>query len=142
MGRMALIVYLVTISVVSLAQAPTTHFWPEISPVHSTFHFPDAQKADLKETVRGKNGKPLYTWNATRSQVAPSSRVFNFSGDFECVLHPYHSGDGYSTLLTELPYADADWESQGVFWLANSFRHVEATRTWVRYELSVSGGSR
>ena len=38
-----------------------------------------------------------------------------YSGDFECRLHSYDNKDYESTLLTELPDADKDWESRGRF---------------------------
>jgi hypothetical protein len=38
-----------------------------------------------------------------------------YSGDFECRLHSYDKKDYESTLLTELPDSDKDWESRGRF---------------------------
>src|SRR5690242_7812240 len=89
--------------------------WPEIEPIHASYHFPVAEKAKLKRTISGDDGKPIYVLECYAFPAAPGADIFNYSGDFECALHPFQAGHGYSTLLTELRYADRDWESRGRF---------------------------
>ena len=58
---------------------------------------------------------PLYSLECYAHSVAPPTDGFDFSGDFECALHSLDKSDRYDTLLTELPNANADWESRGRF---------------------------
>lgn len=90
--------------------------WPEVEPFTVIYRFPSARKAHIRKIIEGRNGKPLYVLECYAHQVAPAADVFAYSGDFECVLHTFNPlAKGYSTLLTELPHANADWESRGRF---------------------------
>lgn len=79
------------------------------------YHFASMQGAKLKATIQAANGKPQYALECYSSQTAPPNGEFMYSGDFECRLYSFDKTDRESTLLTELPNADKDWESRGRF---------------------------
>lgn len=66
-------------------------------------------------TILSASASPLYFLECYSHSVAPPTDGFDFSGDFECALHSLDKSDRYDTLLTELPNANADWESRGRF---------------------------
>lgn len=89
---------------------------PQVEPFAVTYRFLSAAKAHVRKAIEGRDGKPLYVLECYAYQAAPGAGVFAYSGDFECVLHTFNPlARGYSTLLTELPHANADWESRGRF---------------------------
>jgi hypothetical protein len=94
------------------AGAPT---WPQIKPILRGFHFGVPAQAKLNLAIEDRAGKPLYILDCYAFQAAPATGDFAYSGDFECRLHSADNKDYESTLLTELPNADADWESRGRF---------------------------
>lgn len=73
------------------------------------------KEAKLKAMINAENGKPQYILECYSSQTIPQTGEFMYSGDFECRLHSFNSKEQESTLLTELPDADKDWESRGRF---------------------------
>jgi len=115
MGRGMIMMAWAAISIIGLAGTLGGSCWPEIKPVRAAYHFPEAEKAQLKNTIYGKDGKPLYVLECYAFSAIPKTSHFNYSGDFECVLHPYGTDSSFWTLLTELPNADRDWESRGRF---------------------------
>jgi len=116
MGRGMIMLAWAAISVAALGGTLGGSSWPEIKPVRATCHFPEAEKAQLRKTIYGKDGRPLYVLECYAFSAIPKTSDFNYSGDFECRLHSYRPReDRYSTLLTELPNADRDWESRGRF---------------------------
>jgi hypothetical protein len=96
-------------------QADEVSRWATIKPLTAKYHFVSMQAAKLKATIRGENGRPQYVLECYSSETAPQTGEFMYSGDFECRLHSFHNRDRQSTLLTELPNADRDWESRGRF---------------------------
>jgi hypothetical protein len=103
------------ISMTALGGTLGASSWPAIRPARATYHFPDAEKVQARETIYGQDAKPLYVLECYAYSAAPKTPAFNYSGDFECVLHPYGTDRSFWTLLTELPNADRDWESRGRF---------------------------
>lgn len=89
--------------------------WPVIKPLELKYHFESIELAKLKTTIHGIGGKPLYILECYSFQAIPQTGEFMYSGDFECRLHSFNNRDRESTLLTELPDADRDWESRGRF---------------------------
>lgn len=89
--------------------------WPAIKPLERKYHFRSMQEAKLKAIIEGQDGKPKYILECYSSSTVPQTGEFMYSGDFECRLHSYDNKDYESTLLTELPDADKDWESRGRF---------------------------
>jgi hypothetical protein len=115
MNRVILVALTVAFGVAVLPGGSRAAKWPRIKPFTAEYHFTSAEKAELRKLISGASGRPLYVLECYAFAVNPGI-VFNYSGDFECVLHfPEPPRVGYSTLLTELPYADADWESRGRF---------------------------
>jgi len=89
--------------------------WPAIKPLTLKYHFRSMKEAKLKAMINAENGKPQYILECYSSQTIPQTGEFMYSGDFECRLHSFNSKEQESTLLTELPDADKDWESRGRF---------------------------
>jgi hypothetical protein len=89
--------------------------WPAIKAFQRTYHFRSMQEAKVKATIEGEGGKPEYLLECYSPSTVPQTGEFMYSGDFECRLHSYANKDQESTLLTELPNADKDWESRGRF---------------------------
>jgi hypothetical protein len=89
--------------------------WPPVRPSVLRYHFQSASQAKLKTVIEEADGKPLYILECYASLAAPQTGEFMYSGDFECRLHSSDNKDHVSTLLTELPDADSDWESRGRF---------------------------
>jgi hypothetical protein len=89
--------------------------WAAIKPLAVRYHFGSMREAKLKTIIQGEDGKPQYILECYSSQTVPQTGEFMYSGDFECRLHSFENKDRESTLLTELPNADRDWESRGRF---------------------------
>ncbi len=66
-------------------------------------------------TIFNMSADALYYLECYSHSVAPQTNAFDFSGDFECALHSVDKSDSFDTLLTEMPHANADWESRGRF---------------------------
>lgn len=128
MGRGMIMMTWAAISMTALGGTLGGSSWAEIKPVRATYHFPQAENAKVKKIIYSKDGKPLYTLECYAYPVIPQTGEFNYSGDFECALHFYSNRHGYSTLLTELPYADRDWESRGRFLTAQLIEPCGAYR--------------
>lgn len=102
--------------------------WPAIRPLAVRYHFSSMQEAKLKTTIQQDNGKSLYTLECYSFQTVPQNGEFMYSGDFECRLHSVDDKDRQSTLLTELPDADKDWESRGRFLVGQLLPPCDAYR--------------
>lgn len=89
--------------------------WPVIQPLALKYHFGSMREAKLKALINAETGKPQYVLECHSFQNVPQTSEFMYSGDFECRLHSFNDKDRESTLLTELPDADKDWESRGRF---------------------------
>jgi hypothetical protein len=89
--------------------------WPSVKPLVHKYHFDSMKEAKIRTEIQSEGGKPLYLLECYSFSTAPKTGEFMYSGDFECRLHSYDNKDYESTLLTELPEADADWQSRGRF---------------------------
>jgi hypothetical protein len=101
--------------VIGLVGQPQRRKWPSITSEVVNYHFQSAQDARAQTKILSADGAELYILESYSYSAAPKTSAFEFSGDFECALHSVDKSDRFDTLLTELPNADADWQSRGRF---------------------------
>ncbi|MGC2695780.1 MAG: hypothetical protein WA738_08310 [Candidatus Angelobacter sp.] len=91
--------------------------WPIVKPVTVSKDFTDASKAALILPISDINGRSLYRLKCYGKKSALSQNEFDYSGDFECSLTANKAieNNGYSTLLTDEPHQDSDWQSRARF---------------------------
>lgn len=89
--------------------------WPLVGHLDRSYEFKDADHALLRLPIKSLEGKPLYLLDCEGREI-PKKPEFEFSGDFECRLTSlYSTGPEHSTLLTDNPEQQRDWESRGRF---------------------------
>ncbi len=88
--------------------------WPEIQSARQTFHIelPSAQP-DVNFVIRSRAGRAAYKIDCGTYETPIGA--FDYSGEFECRLISLYQLMKYSTLFTENPHQDADWESRARF---------------------------
>src|SRR5271157_1884814 len=98
----------------------TVH-WPEVAPLAKTFYIDEADLAQVDLSILGTDNRPLYALKCLGLRRFRDDLSFNWSGEFNCRLTSLYSQDYYSTLLTENPAQEADWDSRGRFFAAAVF---------------------
>jgi hypothetical protein len=112
---MTRLITLFSLGVLTLfGQVGKTHDSVIIQPTERTLVVPDVSKADVVFLIKSDEGKPVYKLQC-HSAGYTGDPDFDYSGDFECRLSSVGHFDKYSTLLTEDPHQDRDWESRGRF---------------------------
>ncbi len=101
--------------ITGLSQGQTVYQWPAVLPLEKTFYIEDAGLASVDVSIAGTDKKPLYRLSCRGRGKFHEDTSFDYSGDFECRLTSLYSKDHYSTLLTEDPRQERDWESRGGF---------------------------
>jgi len=101
--------------ITGLSQGQTVYQWPAVLPLEKTFYIEDAGLASVDVSIAGTDKKPLYRLSCRGRGKFHEDTSFDYSGDFECRLTSLYSKDHYSTLLTEDPRQERDWESRGRF---------------------------
>lgn len=94
-------------------QSPPAPRWPLIGSFSRTFAFGPEDSLRLSLTLRSPSGRPLYRLDC--DHYDNETPDFDYSGDFECRLLPLYRGTPYSTLLTDDPHQNRDWQSRGRF---------------------------
>jgi hypothetical protein len=88
--------------------------WPVIAPVERTYHVQlPAANPGVELTIKSRTGEPSYKIECGTKDSA--IKDFDYSGDFECRLVSLYEPMTYSTLFTENPKQDRDWESRARF---------------------------
>jgi hypothetical protein len=102
-------------SLLLLTTANAAPQWVPIVEARARYHVTAADLSQSKVylTVRSASGAPEYLLRC--GSFRSTIRDFDFSGDFECQLQSVPPSKRYSTLLTENPQQDRDWESRGRF---------------------------
>lgn len=88
--------------------------WPPVAPLDRSYDVKDADHAKLALQILSPENKALYLLEC-QGREEKIEGDFEFSGDFECRLSSLYSTERYSTLLTENPKQQKDWESRGRF---------------------------
>jgi hypothetical protein len=113
--RMTRLITLFSLGVLTLfGQAGKSHDYVLIQPAEKTFVVPEVSEADVVFLIKSDKGQPVYKLQC-HSAGFTGDPDFDYSGDFECRLSSVGHFDKYSTLLTEDPHQDRDWESRGRF---------------------------
>lgn len=88
--------------------------WPAVAPVERSYHvqLPTADP-QVELTIKDPSGKPAYKVECGTKDS--TIKDFDYSGDFECRLVSLYEPMKYSTLFTENPKQDRDWESRARF---------------------------
>jgi hypothetical protein len=96
------------------ALRPKANYWPTVVPIERTYFFANASEAAVDLQLVGTDGTPLYQLSC-RPGGDETNQSFDYSGDFECRLVALYWQDSYSTLLTEDPFQERDWQSRARF---------------------------
>lgn len=94
------------------AQTP----WVPIKAARRNYHLTTSQVARPRVylMITSVAGVPSYRIRCG-SFDSPIDDQFDFSGDFECQLQSIPAGKRYSTLFTENPKSEKDWDSRARF---------------------------
>lgn len=106
--------YFIILSVSMTLHGSTTARWPAVKPLDEIYDFEEADHAKLRLQILGADDRPLYLL-ACQGREVEAGDDFEYSGDFECRLTSLYSKDRFSTLFTENPKQQKDWESRGRF---------------------------
>jgi hypothetical protein len=127
LGRMMRLVGVLSAVVIALAAAgsysglPSRTFqWPQITPVHKSFYFPDAWRASAALEIKGTDATPLYRLQCygEKADRNPSDLRLHpdalYSGEFDCHLYALSSHTEWDTLLTDITLPGGEAYSRAV----------------------------
>jgi len=109
-----LTILLLTQSLAGRGDSMSKDKWPDVRPFEKQYIFADGAHASIHESLLGSDGTPLYSIDCHTFLYDQDSN-FQYSGDFECKLASLYSQDAYTTLFTDDPDQDADWQSRARF---------------------------
>lgn len=99
---------------VALQEVTPAARWPSVAPAHTSVVFADGENAGLVMEVLSIDGRSLYQLECRT--FAFTSRLFNYSGDFECRLFdPNEFAAVHSATLLADAESTREWDTRGRF---------------------------